>query len=103
MGECTKKRASRAKKLAAMPVAERNCHIEQLKEAGKGVTPNAVLAASRKGAALTPANRRAAHCADQPSLKIDLSQILARKRKSLARNNKPGCKCSGNEGSRGDF
>jgi hypothetical protein len=64
---------------AAMPVAERNCHIEQLKEAGKGVTPNAVLAASRKGAALTPANRRAAHCADQPPLKIDLSQIFGAK------------------------
>jgi hypothetical protein len=45
-----KKRASRAKKLAAMPVAERNWHIEQLKEAGKGVTPNAVLAACRKEA-----------------------------------------------------
>ena len=44
----TKKRATRAQKLAAMPVAERNKHIEQLKEAGKGVTPNAVLAASRK-------------------------------------------------------
>jgi hypothetical protein len=75
MGECTKKRASRAKKLAAMPVAERNCHIEQLKEAGKGVTPNAVLAASRKGAALTPANRRAAHCADQPSPPARLEHV----------------------------
>jgi hypothetical protein len=44
----THKRATRAQKLAAMPVAERNWHIEQLKEAGKGVTPNAVLSAARK-------------------------------------------------------
>lgn len=44
-----KKRSTRAQKLAAMPVVERNWHIEQLKDAGKGVTPNAVLAASRKG------------------------------------------------------
>jgi hypothetical protein len=57
-----------------MPVAERNWHIEQLKDAGKGVTPN-VLAASRKGSALTPANRRAAHCADQPSPPARLEQV----------------------------
>jgi hypothetical protein len=44
----SKKRATRAQKLAALPVAERNWLVEQLKEAGKGVTPNAVLAACRK-------------------------------------------------------
>lgn len=46
----THKRANRAKKLALMSVAERNGHIERLKEAGKGVTPAAVLAASRQEA-----------------------------------------------------
>jgi N6-adenosine-specific RNA methylase IME4 len=43
-----KKRATRAQKLASMPTTERTAHIEQLKAAGKGVTPNAVLAAARK-------------------------------------------------------
>jgi hypothetical protein len=41
-------RSARAKRLAAMPVAERDRHIEQLKKSGEGVTPSAVLAASRK-------------------------------------------------------
>jgi N6-adenosine-specific RNA methylase IME4 len=46
----SKKRATRAKTLAAIPIADRNFLVEQLKEAGKGVTPAAVLTASRQAA-----------------------------------------------------
>jgi N6-adenosine-specific RNA methylase IME4 len=45
-----KKRTQRAVKLAAIPIADRNYLIEQLKIAGKGVTPAAVLNASRQAA-----------------------------------------------------
>jgi hypothetical protein len=60
-----KKRATRAKKLAELPVAERNWHIEQLKEAGKGVTPKAKGSAAmgvgrcgKRGANVNPHSRR---------------------------------------------
>jgi hypothetical protein len=43
-----KKRSARAKRLAALSPTDRHGYIETLKAAGKGVTPNAVLAASRK-------------------------------------------------------
>jgi N6-adenosine-specific RNA methylase IME4 len=46
----TKKRAARARKLGEQPKAIRKAIIKTLKAAGKGVTPAAVLAASRQEA-----------------------------------------------------
>jgi len=44
----TKKRAARARKLASIPKTELKKIIQKLKDEGKGVTPNAILAAARK-------------------------------------------------------
>ena len=46
----SKKRAARARRLAELSNAERKFYIEQLKLTGKGVTPNALLAACRSEA-----------------------------------------------------
>jgi N6-adenosine-specific RNA methylase IME4 len=45
-----KKRAARAKKLVALSKPKKKAIIQKLKDEGKGVTPAAVLAASRKAA-----------------------------------------------------
>lgn len=39
----TKRRASRAKQLKAIPLKQRNKYIKELKDDGSGVTPNAIL------------------------------------------------------------
>jgi hypothetical protein len=48
-----KKRAARAKRLKALPKGKKQAYIQALKDEGKGVTPNAVLAKSRQEAKQT--------------------------------------------------